>query len=191
MNKLAKLKDEVIVERIFLIRGVKVMLDRDLAELYRVETRRLNEQISRNKERFPKHFMFRLTKKEYLDLMSQNATSRWGGTRKLPYAFTQHGILQAANVLKSKSAVLTGIRIIEVLIKMTEMLSAHKDILLKLEQLEQKVNKHDQSIQIIFNALKKLLNPEIPERKPMGFQIKAEYKKNIGVKKIKMQKQIA
>ena len=192
IKKIIKVKDEIIVEKIFHVRGIKVMLDRDLAELYGIQAIRLREQVKRNKNRFPKHFMFQLTKKEVEDMVSQNAIPSkqvLGGS--LPYAFSEHGILMLSNVLKSARAIKMSIRIIEVFIKMQSMLSAHKDILLKLEQLEQKVNKNDQSIHIIFNALKKLLNPEIPERKPMGFQIKADNKKLTAIKKIKLKKQIA
>jgi len=177
MNRIIKVKDEIIVEKIYLIRGVKVMLDRDLAELYSIQPIRLREQVKRNKLRFPKHFMFQLTKKEVETMVSQNAIPSkqvLGGY--LPYAFSEHGVLMLSNVLKSKSAIQMSVRIIEVFVKMREMLSAHKDILMKVEQLEQKVNKHDQSLQIIFNALKQLLNPKIEPRKLLGFQIKSNNK---------------
>ena len=186
MTKLIKIKDELIVDKIYLVRGLKVMLDRDLAELYKEETRRLNEQVKRNKEKFPKHFMFQLTKKEVETMVSQNAIPSkqvLGGY--LPFVFTEHGVLQAANVLKSQRAVQMSVRIIEVFIKMREMLSAHKDVLLKLDQLESKVNKHDHSIQLIFNALKQLLNPKIPPRNPVGFKIKSDSKEVQNKKLIK------
>ncbi len=166
-----KIKDEHIVEKIFWIRGVKVMLDRDIAELYNVQTSRLNQQVNRNSARFPSHFMFQLTKKEFENLMLQNATSRWGGIRKMPFAYTEHGVLQAANVLKSKQATQMSIRIIEVFVKMREMISANKDVLLKVEQLEKKLSKHDGDIQLIFEALKELLNPKLPPRQPVGYKL--------------------
>ena len=177
MNKIIRVKDETIVEKIYLIRGVKVMLDRDLAELYSIQPIRLREQVKRNKLRFPKHFMFQLTKKEVETMVSQNAIPSkqvLGGY--LPYAFSEHGVLMLSNVLKSGKAIQMSVRIIEVFVKMREMLSAHKDILSKLEQLEHKVNRHDQSLQVIFNALKQLLNPKVELRKPMGFQIKTNTK---------------
>ena len=188
MTKLVKIKDEVIIDKIYLVRGVKVMLDSDLAELYNEETRRLNEQVRRNISRFPKHFMFQLNKKEFENLKSQFATSSWGGSRKLPFAFTEHGVMQAATVLKSKRAVQMSIRIIEVFIKMREMLSAHKDILLQLEQLEKQISNHDESIQIIFDALKQLLNPKLPPRNPVGFKIKSSADKFQNRKRTKLNK---
>src|ERR1051326_954309 len=128
--------DEVIMNKIFFIRGHKVMLDRDLAEMYGVETKRLKEQVKRNIERFPSHYMFELTVEENESLRSQIATLKRGGHSKyLSYAFTEHGVLQLSNVLKSKRAIQTSIRIIDVFVKMREMLSAHKDVLLKLETL--------------------------------------------------------
>lgn len=115
------------------------MLDRDLSELYGVETKALKQAVKRNLDIFPTHFMFELTKEEFRNLRLQFVTSSWGGQRYLPYAFTEHGVLQLANVLKSGRAKQMSIRIIEVFIKMREMLLTHKDILLKLEQLEKQV----------------------------------------------------
>ncbi len=148
--------NEVLMNKIFLIRGQKVMIDSDMAELYEVETRRVNEQVKRNIERFPINFMFQLTKEEFDNLKSHFATSSWGGRRKLPYAFTEHGILMLANVLKSDRAIKMSIRIIEVFIKIREMLLTNKDILLRLEKIEQTITKHDSNILIIFEYLKQL-----------------------------------
>lgn len=177
MDKHLIIADEKIINKIYFIRGHKVMLDRDLAEMYGVETRRLNEQVNRNIERFPQHFMFQLNEQEHDNLMSQNAISRWGGIRKLPLVFTEHGILQLSNVLKSQSALRMSIRIIEVFVKMREILSSNKDILLKLEQIEKKLmkqdersNKHEQEIRILFEALKQLLTPEPLPRKQVGYK---------------------
>ena len=105
--------DDVIIRKIYRIRGERVMLDRDLAEMYEVETKQIKRQVKRNIDIFPDHFMFELTKEESQNLRSQNGTSRWGGQRHLPFAFTEHGILQLANVLKSKSARKMSVRIIE------------------------------------------------------------------------------
>lgn len=153
------------------------MLDRDLAELYNVETRRLNEQVKRNRQRFPPHFMFQLNKEEFANLISQNATSssvntkpNWGGRRISPLAFTEHGVLQLSNVLKSKRAVRVSIRIIDVFVKMRAMISAHKDILLKVEQLENHVSKHNREIHNIFEVLKRLLNPANKPMKKIGYR---------------------
>ena len=173
-NKLM-IPDEVLMNKIFLIRGMKVMIDSDIAELYEVETRRLNEQVKRNIERFPINFMFQLTKEEFDNLKSHFATSSWGGRRKLPYAFTEHGILMLANVLKSDRAIKMSIRIIEVFVKIREILLTHKDILLRLEKIEQTITEHDSNILIIFEYLKQLEQAKQEQlnyknRKRLGFK---------------------
>ena len=163
--------DEKIVDKIHLIRGQKVMIDSDLAELYRVETRRLKEQVNRNLSRFPRHYMFELTQIEYESLRSQNATLKQGSHSKyLPYAFTEHGVLMLANVLKSGQAIEMSIKVIDVFVKLREMLLTHKDILLKLEVLEKQVVQNSAEIQAIFTALKQFLNPPRPPRKRIGFK---------------------
>ncbi len=152
------------------------MLDRDLADLYAVEARRLREQVKRNKERFPANFMFQITEDEIDLMVSQNAIpsrQHLGGSR--PYAFTEHGILMLANVLRSGQAVQMSIRIIEVFVKMREMLLTHKDLLLKLEQIERAVSSHDDQIVVLFEYLKKLmeekdLRQEHESRKRIGFK---------------------
>lgn len=163
------LTDDIIIKKIFLIRGQKVMLDEDLAELYQVQTKRLNEQVKRNIERFPEDFMFQLTREEFENLKSQIATSSWGGNRKLPYVFTEHGILMLSAVLNSKIAVQANLHIIRIFIKLREMALTHKDILLKLEQLENSVTNHTKDIQLIFQYLKQLLNPPAQPRRKIGF----------------------
>lgn len=164
-----RLADDVIINKIFLVRGQKIMLDEDLASLYHVETKRLNEQVKRNIDRFPKDFMFQLTREEFSNLKSQIATSSWGGKRKLPYAFTEHGILMLSGVLSSRIAVQTNLQIIRIFIKMREMILSHKDILLKLEQLEKTVTNNTEDIQLIFQYVKQLLNPPSPPRRRIGF----------------------
>ncbi len=183
MPKNLLITDDAIINKILLIRGQKVMLDSDLAKLYGVETRRLNEQVKRNSERFPEDFMFQLAQDEYENLMSHFATSKRGGRRKIPYAFTEHGVLMVANFLKSEIATEVSLRIIRIFIKLREMLLTHKDILLKLEQIEKKMmlsnertNQNEHDIQIIFNALKQLLNPPIEPREPIGFKTGATKK---------------
>ena len=170
--------ESLVISKIYLIRAQKVMLDEDLATMYGVETGRLNEQVKRNIERFPKDFMFQLTKQEYEILKSQNAISSWGGRRKLPYAFTEHGVLMLSSVLNSPTAIQVNIKIMRVYTKLREMLLTHKDILTKLEQLENKIlkqdkkaNKQEEEIQIIFSALKQLLNSPQEPREPVGFKI--------------------
>jgi hypothetical protein len=146
--------DEIVMNKIYFIRGQKVMLDNDLAELYEVETRRLNEQVKRNIDRFPEDFMFQLTREEYENLKSQIATSSWGGRRKLPYAFTEHGVLMLSSVLKSERSIKVNIQIMRIYTKIRHMLLTHKDILLKLEKMEQKLSGHDEKILLIFEYIK-------------------------------------
>jgi hypothetical protein len=169
-NKSMMVADEMIVTKIYLLRGQKVMLDEDLAELYQVPTGRLNEQVKRNIARFPADFMFQLTKEEFENLKSQNATSSWGGRRKLPSAFTEHGVLMLSSVLNSERAVGVNIQIMRIYTKMREMLMTNQEILLKLEQLERQTSQHSEDIQMIFTALKELLNPPQEPRPRIGFR---------------------
>ena len=169
-NAIASLLEEKIIKKIYLIRGKKVMLDFDLSILYGVETKQLKRQVNRNIERFPKDFMFTLKKKDFENLRSQIGTSSWGGTRYLPMAFTEHGIAMLSSVLNSKIAIAVNIRIVRIFTKLREMVLTHKDILLKLEQLEKKVGDNSQDIQIIFSALKKLLTPPQSPRTRIGFR---------------------
>lgn len=151
------LPDEAIINKIHLLRGKKVMLDKDLAEIYDVKPLRLRQQVKRNISRFPENFMFRLTEIETDFMVSQHAIpskQHLGG--HLPYVFTEHGVLMLANVLKSERAMKMSIRIIEVFVKFREMLLTHKDILMKLEKLEQKLNGHDEKILLIFEYLRQL-----------------------------------
>ena len=169
-NKSILVADEMIVTKIYLLRGQKVMLDEDLAELYQVPTGRLNEQVKRNIARFPADFMFQLTKEEFENLKSQNATSSWGGRRKLPSAFTEHGVLMLSSVLNSERAISVNIQIMRIYTKMREMLMTNQDILLKLEQLERQTSHNTEDIQVIFAALKELLNPPQEPRPRIGFR---------------------
>jgi len=171
MAKKSVVAEEVIIGKIYYLRKKKVMLDRDLAALYGVQSIRLREQVKRNLDRFPSHFMFQLTEKEVNSMVSQNAIpskQHLGGS--LPYAFTEHGVLMLANVLKSRKAIDMSIKIIDVFVKLRETLLTHKDILLKLEQLERKAAAHDEDIQMIFEALKQLLNPPQEPRPRIGFK---------------------
>jgi len=170
--------EEIIISKIYNVRGQKIMLDRDLAELYGVKAIRLREQVKRNIERFPNHFMFRLSGKEIEAMVSQNAIpSRQHLGGALPYAFTKHGVLMLANVLKSDTAIEVSLRLIEVFVKLREMLLTHKDILIKLEKVEKDLIKQDRrtaksedDIKLIFEALKQLLNPPQAPRKRIGFK---------------------
>ena len=166
------LPDELIINKIYLIRGQKVILDKDLAEMYGIETKRLKEAVRRNSERFPKDFMFTLTQKEFQHLRSQFATSSWGGIRYLPTAFTEQGVAMLSGVLNSQVAVQVHIQIIRIFTKMKEMLLTNKDILLKLEKMEKDVKENKEDIAMIFEALKQLLNPQQPKRRMIGFNRK-------------------
>ena len=150
--------DETIINKIYVIREQKVMLDRDLAELYGVETKVLKQAVKRNMDIFPDYFMFELNEEEFKNLRSQIVTSSWGGQRYLPFAFTEHGILQLANVLRSPLARKMSVRIIDVFVKMREMLNIHKELLQKLEELEKKYIGHDDQIMLIFEYIPYLLN---------------------------------
>lgn len=164
--------EQKILHRIFVIRGQKVMIDDDLAEMYSVETKRLNEQVKRNIKRFPKDFMFTLTQKEFENLKSQNATSSWGGRRKLPNAFTEQGIAMLSSVLNSDTAIEVNIRIIRVFTKMREYALTHKEILVQLAKMEKQVKGNSKDIENIFMVLKELLEKErkpIPRNK-IGFK---------------------
>lgn len=174
-DKSLVIPDEVVMNKIYLIRNHKVMLDRDLAELYGVKAIRLREQVKRNLERFPENFMFQLSEQEVESMVSQNAIpskQHLGGY--LPYAFTEHGVLMLANVLKSEQAITMSIRIIEIFVKLRETLLTHKDILLKLEQMERKMVRQDGDIKLIFKYLKELLNPKTEPLRKIGFKRKEE-----------------
>ncbi|MDP2929099.1 MAG: ORF6N domain-containing protein [Candidatus Omnitrophota bacterium] len=151
---------EVIERKIYLIRGHKVMLDKDLASLYEVDPRALRQQVKRNKKRFPEDFIFQLTKEE-LDLMvSQNVTpsrKHFGGY--LPYAFTEQGVAMLSGVLHSKRAVQVNIAIMRAFVKLHDILMTHKELAHKLDELEQKIEKHDIDISSIFEAIRQLMAP--------------------------------
>lgn len=165
-----RIVEEKIINKIYLIRGKKVMLDFELSGMYEVETKQLKRQVRRNMDRFPDDFMFELTDKEFANLRSQFGTSSWGGTRYNPMAFTEQGVAMLSSILNSETAIKVNIQIIRVFTRMKEMLLTNKDILLKLEQLENKVSSHDENIQMIFEALKQLLNPPHEPRKRIGFK---------------------
>jgi len=165
---------EAIGQKIYLIRGHKVMIDRDLASLYEVPTGRLNEQVKRNKRRFPDDFMFKLTKKEYENWKSQIAisNSKKMGLRRRPYAFTEHGAAMLSSVLNSEKAIQVNIAIIRAFVKLRQILSTHKELARKLEQLERKTEKHDTEIQAIFEAIRQLMKPPEQPKRRIGFHVK-------------------
>lgn len=143
---------EIIMSKIYLIRGIKVMLDMDLAELYGVETKVLKQAVRRNIERFPGDFMFELTREELNSLRSQIVTSNRGGTRYLPLAFTEQGLAMLSSVLNSRQAILLNIEIIRIFTRLREMLLTNKDILQKLREFEISLSEHDDKIRLIFDS---------------------------------------
>ena len=168
--------DELLMNKIYLIRGQKVMLDSDLAELYGTETKVLKQAVKRNRNRFPDDFIFELTQEEFESLRSQIVTSNKGrgGARYLPLAFTEQGVSMLSGVLNSETAVRVHIQIIRVFAKMRQLLLTHKDILLQLQKIEKNLTGHDEDIQLIFQYLKQLLNPTQPPRNKIGFRRKDE-----------------
>ena len=171
-NFIITVPPERLLHHIYIIRGKKVMLDKDLASLYGIETKRLKEQVRRNRNRFPADFMFELNKKEFENWRSQFATSNSEimGMRHAPFAFTEHGILMLSSILNTDRAIKVNIRIMRIFIKMREMLHTHKALLEKLEQLEKKVTGHDDSIKLIFQSLRRFLQNQNPPRRRIGFR---------------------
>ena len=160
---------EVVAAKILLIRGIKVMLDSDLASLYGVETKNLNLQVKRNIRRFPEDFIFQLTKEETLRL--QNATSKRGGRRYLPYVFTEQGVAMLSSVLNSERAIEVNIAIMRAFVKLRELLLTHKEINDKVSELERKSTQHDNLFVTVFEAIKQLSEPPpVPEKPKIGFR---------------------
>lgn len=165
---------EIIEKKIFLLRGQKVMLSPHLAMLYGVETRVLNQAVKRNISRFPSDFLFQLNDTEVDWLVSQNVIphrKHFGGT--LPYAFTEQGVAMLSSVLRSERAIQMNIAIMRAFVKLREILSTHKELALKLKQLETKIEKHDEDIQAIFEAIRRLMAPppEPPQKRRIGFRV--------------------
>ncbi|WP_308446791.1 ORF6N domain-containing protein [Flavobacterium collinsii] len=163
----------ILISKIYYIRNQKIMLDRDLALLYDVETKRLNEQIKRNLSRFPSDFMFQLTENEFENLKSQIATSSWGGNRKLPFVFTEHGILMLSSVLKSDKAIQTNIQIMRIFTKVRQMLLDTTEIKVDILQIQKKLENHDKNIELVFSYLDELTEKKENESE----RVKIGYKK--------------
>jgi len=158
--------------RILILRGMRVLLDSELAELYGVQVKRLNEQVKRNAERFPQDFMFQLSPSEDRNLRSQFATSRsnHGGRRHLPYAFTEHGAIMAATVLSTKRAIEMSVFVVRAFVRLRDMLAANGKVAGKLVELERRLKGHDASIQAIIEAIHELMAPEPRKRRRIGFR---------------------
>jgi len=160
---------EFIAAKILLMSGKRVMLDRDLAKLYEVDTNQLTRQVRRNIDRFPEDFMFQLTKEELRNLICQFGISSWGGTRKLPYAFTEQGIAMLSGVLHSKRAVQINIQIMRAFIQLKRMLLTNAGLRRKIEEIEKK---YDKQFSIVFQAIKQLLDPSpVKHKPPIGFHV--------------------
>jgi len=159
-----------IEQMIFMIRGQKVMIGRDLAELYGVETKYLNRQVKRNIERFPEEFTFQLTSEEKSELVTNcHRFNPLKHSSTLPYAFTEHGVAMLASVLKSERAVKISIYIIKTFVKLREFISTHKELAFKLNELERKIERHDVEIQAIFEAIRQLMTPPEKPKRRIGF----------------------
>jgi len=170
-NEKSLVPNEIITNKIYLIRGEKVMLDRDLAELYDVKNIRLREQVKRNIDKFPEHFMFRLSEEETNFMVSQNAIpskKHLGGS--LPYVFTEHGILQLANVIKSKRATQMSIKIIEVFVQTRKMLTDNLSVKLEIEEIKKKLSNHSKNIELVFNYLDELIEKKDKPRTKIGYK---------------------
>ena len=177
MKKVSSLSEESIINKIYVIRGLKVMIDRDLAELYGVETRVLNQSVRRHRKRFPEDFMFQMTEKEFTDWKSQIEISKSDkmGLRKAPLVFTEQGVAMLSSVLNSDRAISVNIQIIRAFSRMRQMLASHKEIIRKLEYLEMKDLEQDEKISIIFEYLRQLEQSREDEaqfkaRKRIGFR---------------------
>ncbi len=164
--------ETLITSKIYIVRNKKIMLDRDLAELYEVETRALNQAVTRNIERFPEEFMFQLSSEEFEILISQIVTSSWGGTRKLPYAFTEYGVAMLSSVLRSKRAIEVNIQIMLIFSKIREMLLDSLSMKLDIEDIKRRLNSQDKNLELVFSYLDELIEKrENPApRRPVGFK---------------------
>lgn len=169
---LSVISDTVVVNKIYEIRGCKVMLDSDLAELYGVETGRLNEQVKRNLDRFPNDFMFQLYDEEWKSLISQFAISNKGrgGRRKLPFVFTEHGILMLSSVLNSPQAIQVNIQIVRIFTRLRQLINEHSDLKLEIDAIKQKLNNHDKNMELVFSYLDELMEKKAKPRMRIGFK---------------------
>ncbi|HTU41360.1 MAG TPA: ORF6N domain-containing protein [Candidatus Aquilonibacter sp.] len=162
-----------VESRVIFLRHQRVMLDADIAELYGVPVKRLNEQVKRNRERFPSDFMFQLTEKEHAALRSQIATSKTirGGRRYLPYVFTEHGAIMAATILNSKRAIRMSVFVVRAFVRLREMLATNRRLAAKIYELENHVDAHDSAIRDLIEAIRELMTPKEPPRVRIGFQL--------------------
>jgi len=172
MNNEITIPDDIISDKIYLIRNQKVMLDKDLAELYAVETKQLKRQVRRNMERFPEDFMFELNQQEFDNLRSQFGTSNWGGTRYFPMAFTEQGVAMLSSVLSSPTAIKMNIQIIRVFTRIRGMLTDSLSMKLEIEEIKKKLSNHTKNIELVFNYLDELIDKKENDepRKKIGYK---------------------
>ena len=156
MNENLQIPDELIATKIYVLRGYKVMLDRDLAELYNVETKNLNKAVKRNLKRFPADFMFQLDNLEFNNLMFQFGTSSWGGTRKPPYAFTEQGVAMLSGILTSDRAIEVNIQIMRIFTRLREMYLDTTEIRLEIEKMRKQIENNSKNTELVFNYLDRL-----------------------------------
>ena len=180
--------EQAIGERILLIRGTRVLIDADLAKIYGVPTKALNQAVKRHKERFPEDFMFQLTEKEKEEVVTNcDHLSRLKFSPVMPYAFTEHGTIMAANVLNSPRAIKTSVYVVRAFVRQRELLLAHKELASVMAELERRVDKHDETIAAIIATIRELIDPpEDPPRKRIGFRVeesKSPYRRSRKKKK--------
>ena len=171
-NDKVAVPEEIIMNKIYLIREQKIMLDRDLAELYGVLTGNLNKAVKRNIKRFPEDFMFRLTKEEFDNLIFQFGTSSWGGSRNLPYAFTEQGVAMLSGILNSDRAINVNIQIMRIFTRVRQLLTDNLSVKLEIEEIKKKLENQDKNIELVFSYLDELIekqeNPQT--RKQIGYK---------------------
>jgi hypothetical protein len=166
--------DDIVMSRIYLIRGMKVMLDRDLAELYEVTTGNLNKAVKRNLKRFPEDFMFQLSADEFKNLIFQIGTSSWGGTRKPPYAFTEQGVAMLSGLLSSDRAIAVNIQIMRIFTRIRQLLADNTEIRLEIGKIKSKLDNQDKNMEIVFRYLDELLEKKeakIGVKPSIGFRL--------------------
>ncbi|MDG1346192.1 MAG: ORF6N domain-containing protein [Crocinitomicaceae bacterium] len=179
MNTELNIEEEIVLKRIHFIRGCKVMLDKDLAQLYQVETKQLKRQVRRNIERFPSDFFFELTQKEWDDLSCHIGTSNWGGSRILPMAFTEHlpvrqagGVLMLSSVLNNPKAIQVNIQLVRIFTKMRDILIDQKNLLEQIDKIKDRMDHHDDKMDGVIRYLQRFVKDQTIERKPLGYKIK-------------------
>jgi len=176
MNKITSaisIPDEVVMSKIYIIREVKIMLDKDLAELYEVSTGNLNKAVQRNIKRFPDDFMFQLNDEEFKNLIFQNGISNWGGTRKLPYAFTEQGVAMLSGILNSDRAIAVNIQIMRIFTRIRQMLADNTELRLEIENIKKKLDNQDKNMEVVFQYLDQLLEKkdEIIQHNSIGYKL--------------------